>query len=103
MSYWFNVSPKVTEHLSYERNVTWNVSTMLKRAGFHPRLVDGLTAVNLRPVVSNAVCVMEDNRIYFEKFNPENGWGSYENVLDFLIELGLYLHEAPDEYVMRVT
>jgi hypothetical protein len=103
MSYDFKVMPAWDTHETYERNVTYNVSTMLKRAGFHPNVVDGMTAVQLRPVVSHAVCVMEDNPSYFELFNPENGWGSYENVMEFLVELSLYLKEAPDDYVMSVT
>jgi hypothetical protein len=26
---------------------------------------------------------LKDNPIYFKKFNPENGWGKYENLVEF--------------------
>jgi hypothetical protein len=103
MSYDFTVRSPEPRHAEYDKNVTYNVSSMLKRAGFHPNVVDGMTAVNLRPIVSNAVCVIEDNREYFAQFNPSNGWGDLDGVLEFLVELSLYLNDAPDEYVMSVT
>jgi hypothetical protein len=103
MSYDFTVRSPEPRHAEYDKNVTYNVSSMLKRAGFHPNVVDGMTAVNLRPIVSNAVCVMEDNKDYFRMFNPENGWGNYELCLEFLVSLAEYLHRAPDEYVFGVN
>ena len=102
MSYDFTVRSPEPRHAEFDYNLTYNLSSMMRRAGFHPNIFNGMTAVNLRPIVSHAVAVMEDNADYFRMFNPRNGWGTYEIALEFLTELALYLHTAPDEYVFEV-
>lgn len=103
MSYWFYVEPVEAQHDTFEKNVTYNVSTMLKRAGFHPNIVNGLSAEVLRPVVRHAWQALVDNPEYFQKFDPENGWGSYNGVKNFLSDLDTFLVSAPDDFVMRVS
>ena len=104
MSYDFKVGPaEQYQHDPFEKNVTYNVATMLKRAGFHPIILNGRTAVELRPVVRHAWQLLIDQPEYFKKFDPENGWGSFNGVRDFISDLDTYLTTAPDDYVLRVT
>ena len=102
MSYWVYVSP-AEEHVEpFEMNVTYNVSTMLKRAGIHPHILSGLTAKDVRPIIENACLLMRDNADYFRRFDSPNGWGTYETTFAFVEKLNTYLmNDAPDDYVMR--
>jgi hypothetical protein len=103
MSYDFKIGPvEDTPEVFEWSGLTYNVGPMLKRAGFHPNILNGMTVVELRPVVSNALAVLKHNQEYFEQFNPENGWGDYGGVLVFLLKLERYLYKASDSYVMRV-
>lgn len=109
MSYDFTIrSPEATYEM-YERNVTYNNSSMLKRAGFHPYVLEGCNVKRLIPVVSNCIEVLKDNPDYFAQFEPPTDpntgkpWGGYEDVLHFLNSMLNYLIDAPDEYVLVVT
>ena len=103
MSYWFYVENPSPRHDEYERNMTYNVSSMLKLAGFHPDVLNGVEVKRLRPVVTYVRQALTDNPTYFERFNPKNGWGSYRGTLEFIKELDKYLIDAPDDFVFRVS
>ena len=107
MSYWIYVQPKdLPEHEKFERNLTWNNATMMRRAGCHPKAWHGKTADELRPMVGDAFFLINDNKEYFAQFNPpiENGemWGGVEDVIRYLEDLQSYLDRCPDNYVMVV-
>lgn len=103
MSYDFIIKSPEDTHERYERNVTFNNNTILKRAGFHPSALNGINVHRLIPVVNNCIVVMEDNLEYFQTLNPENGWGGCVDVLDFLHGLRNYMVDAPDAYVLKVV
>jgi len=103
MSYWVYVKPKEepVRPAEFEGNVTYNVSTMLRRAGIHPAILNGLTVKEVRPVIEHAYMVMYDNADYFRRFEASNGWGTYETTFKFVTNLNTYLiNDAPDDYVM---
>ena len=102
MSYDFEVSPVNAGHDIYEKNVTFNLGPMLKRAGFHPHVLSGLAVKELRPVVQNAALVLANNPAYFAQFAPSNGWGTLDTARAFLQGLHRYLKDAPDEYTLKV-
>ncbi len=101
MSYDFSLKAPV-EAPNYERNLTYNVGPMLKRAGFHPRVVNGMTAKELFPIVENARQVLAENEAYFLQFEPSNGWGSWEGTVMFLSELESHLMDCPSDWVFEV-
>lgn len=102
MSYDFVVRAPGAGPEPYEHNVTYNLSTMLKRAGFHPHLFDGMTVEQLRRPVEDSMLLMTANAGYFKAFAPKNGWGDVNTALRFLRTLHKYLTDAPDEYVLKV-
>ena len=108
MSYDFEIAPAEYRHEIWERNLTYNLGKMLKRAGFHPNFLSGRNVKELRPVVQNALASMLDNPDYYKRFNPPieeatgKRWGDYAGAVGFLRELGEALAKAPDEYVMKV-
>ena len=104
MSYWFHVEqPDKADYEEFEQNVTYNNSSILKLAGFHPDVLNGVEVARLRPVVTYVEQVLRDNPEYFEQFDPENGWGGYESTFEFIVKLAKYLLDAPDDFVLRVS
>ena len=109
VSYDFTIKAAEATYEIYERNVTYNNSSMLKRAGFHPYVLEGTTVKNLIQVVSNSLELLRDHPAYFKAFEPAidpatgKPWGGYDDVLDFLGSMLNYLIDAPDSYVLRVT
>jgi len=108
MSYDFEIAPPEYMERHWERNITFNLGPMFKRAGFHPHVLSGMRTKAVMPVVSNAIVVMSDNRGYFETLNPPidpntgKRWGDYDGALAFLRELADKLESAPDGYVLKV-
>ena len=108
MSYDFEIGPAEYRHDIWERNITYNLGKMFRRAGFHPHFCAGRTVKELRPVVTDALCVLRDNPDYFRKLNPpidpDTGqrWGDYAGAVEFLQELLRYLSGAPEDYVLKV-
>lgn len=74
----------------YERNVTYNLAKMYykcidKEKGF--KKLDGMNCKEALPIVENAIIDMLVNADEYKKLNPENGWGSYEGLLETLQEI----------------
>jgi hypothetical protein len=45
---------------------------------------------------------LTDNMQYFVKFEPENGWGGYDDALGFITQLDRYLVDCPNDYTLKV-
>ena len=103
MSYDIHIKPPTNIYESYEDNITWNLSDMLRRAGWHPIAFRGMTVLRLRVIVRNSLAVLVQNEDYFRQFNSSNQWGTTETAIEFLSKLSEYLEQAPDEYIMEVT
>jgi hypothetical protein len=101
MSWDVTVEPENMDFELFEANVTYNVGRMLRRAGIHPRLMDGMKPDIAVEVIGNAVSVMVENREYFRQFEPDNGWGTVETTLKALTELYHYLQKCPEHYIVR--
>ena len=78
-------------------NITYNVSTMLRRAGLHPHVLDGMTVRDARPVVGHAHKLMKDHPHYFSTLNAQNGWGTYETTLEAVGTIRRALVDVPEE------
>ena len=46
-----------------------------------------------------SICLedLKEHRKYYEKFNPENGWGNYENLVNFVESLLEAIDKIPQE------
>jgi len=85
----------------FEVNITYNVSTMLRRAGLHHEMLNGMSVKKARLVVHHAAQLMEDNRLYFSEFEASNGWGTYDTTLKAIVALERALNHADDDNVLR--
>lgn len=72
----------------WHRNITHNLNVMAKHAGLYDVLwrpeENGIsTAAEAEPIVATGLKNLESDPERFRKWNPDNGWGTYEGLVDF--------------------
>jgi len=85
----------------FEANITHNLNRMAQAAGIYEALwcpdEIGITkAAQLIEPLAIGLKLLQNNPEQFKKYNPENGWGNYGCLVDFVRG---YLHacvETPD-------
>ena len=83
-------------------NITYNVGNMLRRAGLHPKVLDGMSMDEALPIFENAFNLMTDNPDYFRRFNASNGWGTYETTAEAVSKLlNTIAHGSHPDDVLR--
>jgi hypothetical protein len=92
----------------FDYNITHNLNTMAMEAGIYQYLWRpdeiGITkAGQLIPLLTVGLGVLERDPAHFKKFNPENGWGTYENLVEFVRSYLEACKENPDAeiYISR--
>jgi hypothetical protein len=80
---------ETSRHSVFEANVTHNLTKMAAEAGiyealWHPELTTIKKASELAAVLEPAISDMKARPEYYKRFNPENGWGSYEGFINWL-------------------
>jgi hypothetical protein len=88
----------------FDWNITHNLGKMADEAGIYealwrPEEIDVTTAEQLIPILSNGLDLLLEDPEHFKQFNPENGWGDYEGLIQFV---GAYLKackEHPDAVI----
>ncbi len=88
---------KVTQDF-YSANITHNLNTMAREAGIYEALwrpdeIGIEKAAKLIPLLLEGLARLKSDPEHFKKFNPENGWGSYEGLCNFTRE---YLNACRD-------
>ena len=83
----------------FEYNVTHNLNTMAGEAGIYkhlwrPEEVGAAIGEHLIEPLSKGLALLRSDPERFTKLNPENGWGNYEGLVEFVEK---YL-EACKEY-----
>lgn len=72
----------------YAANITHNLGAMAREAGLYealwrPEELNINKAGDLVPLLKRGLAELVANPERFRKLNPENGWGSYEGLVDF--------------------
>jgi hypothetical protein len=93
--------PVMEEREVYSRNITHNLNTMAEAAGIYMHLwrPDELGITKARELIEPLKAGFALLRADPEKFralNPPNGWGKYENLLDFVNEYIGACEACPD-------
>lgn len=88
----------------YSRNITHNLNTMAEEAGIYkalwrPEEIDISKASQLIEPLKIGLELLKSDPKRFKKFNPENGWGNYENLVDFVRDYLEACKEYPDAEV----
>lgn len=73
----------------FEANITHNLNMMADEAGcyealWRPEKVGLTNAEQLIPILEESYQRLRENPEKFEKFNPDNGWGTYEGLCEFV-------------------
>lgn len=98
MSVWIGIKAKRDVNI-YETDVTYNLSKMYYKAideELGLRKFNGMNCNDAIPILEKAISDMENNKKEYEKFNPENGWGSYEGLLRRFREILEICKNNPD-------
>lgn len=88
----------------YSRNITHNLNSMADKAGIYyvlwrPNEISITKAEELIPLLEEGLKKLLADPEYFKQFNPENGWGSYEDLVDFVTEYLQACKNNPDATV----
>jgi hypothetical protein len=67
-------------------NLTFNLSKMMTAANVHPDILKGKTGKEIIPILRKAWSELIKDPDKFKRYNPPNGWGSYEGLLTWLKE-----------------
>ena len=88
----------------YWRNITHNLGKMAAEAGIYealwrPEEINVATAEQLVPLLEAGLETLRADPERFKKFNPENGWGDYEGLVNFVEAYLEACKENPDAEV----
>ncbi len=97
---------KIKEEL-FDTNITHNLTKMASEAGIYkylwrPEETYVTKASDLIKPLQHGLELLKSDRARFEKFNPPNGWGSYDALVTFAQE---YLNKCKEnpEATIRVS
>jgi len=85
----------------FEANMTYNVGTMIRRAGLHPQVLNGMKVSQAYGIIKNGLLVMEQNAQYFKQFDSDNGWGTYATTVTCIRSLYEAMDEGHDDDILR--
>lgn len=88
----------------YWANITHNLTKMANEAGLYKALwrpdeIGVTTAKELIPLLKEGLERLEADPEKFKAFNPSNGWGSYEDLVEFVRDYLKACKESPDATV----
>lgn len=73
----------------YSANITHNLNTMAEVTGIYeclwrPEEIGIAKAQQLVTPLETGLTLLKSNPEHFKKFNPQNGWGTYEGFVEFV-------------------
>jgi hypothetical protein len=85
----------------YQANITHNLNVMAKEAGayevlWRPEELGMTKAGELVPMLRAALERLVADPERYRKYNPENGWGSYDGLVKFIYEYLCACETHPD-------
>lgn len=85
----------------FEANITHNLGAMAREAGiyqhlWHPEEIEVRQAWQLIKPLRAGIAAMKANPSHFEKFDAENGWGTYNQFLPWLEQYLAACEKYPD-------
>lgn len=85
----------------FSANITHNLGGTAEKAGLYkalwrPEEIGVKHAADLVNLLNAGLHLLKSNPDYFRKFNPENGWGTYEGLVNFVEKYLEACKEYPD-------
>ena len=84
----------------WDRNVTYNLSSMFEEGGLALRDYDGAPGCAVAPVLAEWLRQAADDPERFEAHNPENGWGDFAGCVDFVRDFLVNAERFPEGIVL---
>ena len=100
MSLWVYIETQDGDDV-FSRNITHNLIGMANNAGVYahiwrPSSIGIVKAKQLIDPLTSALVLLRSDRKRFEQFNPKNGWGIYDNFVQFVESYLLACKEYPE-------
>ena len=88
----------------YSANITHNLNEMAKKAGcykvlWRPDELGKHEAWEIIPTLTTGLNELLLDPLYYKKFNPENGWGTYEGLVKFIVNYIIACRENPEAVI----
>ena len=85
-------------------NITHNLNKMAEAAGLYevlwrPEEIGITSASQMIPLLEKGLKELEANPVKYKAFNPSNGYGNYNNLVNFCYETLKLCREYPDAIV----
>ncbi len=95
---------EISEEYLFEANITHNLNKMadealIYEALWRPEEIDAKIAKDLIGKLGLGLDVLKSDPEHFKKFNPPNGWGNYEGLVDFVEKYYNACIEFPDAII----
>lgn len=87
-------------------NITHNLAKMAQEANLYYclwRAEKGFTARGLIDPLEHGLSRLKEDPAHFKTFNSSNGWGVYENFVEFVSDVLKYCKENPDAIITCVS
>lgn len=83
----------------FDGNITYNLAPMYykcidKEIGF--KKLNGMNCMEALPILNNAIADLIEHKEEYVKLNPDNGWGSYDELLKLLKDMRSCCEENKD-------
>jgi len=96
-----------TEYLTnwvYKVNITHNLGSMARAAGIYeacwrPEEIGAVKASDIIPILERGLKDMKERPEYYKQFNPENGWGTYDEFVPWVESYLNACREYPDAII----
>ena len=100
-----DVSLIISEEEVYTSNITHNLGKMAKEAGIYealwrPEEIEKTQASEITELLEKGLADLTARPEHFKQFNPENGWGKYETLVEFVTEYLQACMEYPDATIL---
>lgn len=90
----------------FSRNITHNLNVMAKEVGegfyrvlWRPEELGFETASQLQDPIYHGLTLLKSDRNRFARFNPDNGWGDYDDLVEFAERYLMACRKYPDAKV----
>lgn len=83
----------------FESNITYNLAPMYYKCideELGLRKLNKMNCEKALPILNSAINDLVKNKIEYEKLNPDNGWGSYDFLLEELKKMRNCCEDNPD-------
>lgn len=84
----------------WDRNLTYNLSSMMREGGLILGNLDGERAGALVATLQDLHKSMLDDPERYKAHNPPNGWGDYDGLLRFVHDFAVVAEAHPDGIVL---